>query len=89
MLGISGVLKISEVNVGHTLVRLVHYAHTDVTILFVLTVQGVTHHIVAGLGVEAADAEHLVARAFRRWSTARGAAHRRRSSSVPHHLVLT
>ena len=49
-----------EVDVGHSLVRLVHHADTDVAVLPVLPVQGVPHHVVTGLLVEAGHTDHLV-----------------------------
>ena len=49
VLGVARVLKISEVHVGHPLVRLLHDADADVAVLFVLAVQCVAYDIVTSL----------------------------------------
>lgn len=58
---VTGILETPEVDVGHSLVRLVHHADTDVAVLPVLPVQGVPHHVVTGLLVEAGHTDHFVA----------------------------
>jgi len=60
MLGITGVLECSEVDIGDPLIRFMHDSNTDVSIFLVFSVQSISHHIVTGLGMEGGDAENLV-----------------------------
>merc|ERR1719228_303931 len=60
MLGISCVLKISEVDIGNSLVWLMHHSHRDVTVLLVLPVQRVPHYVVTGFQVQGGNTEHFV-----------------------------
>ena len=52
MLGVSCIIKVPEVDIGNPLIRLVHDPHRDVSVLLVLPVQSVPHHVITGLHVE-------------------------------------
>ena len=69
MFGIARILKVAKVDVGDALVWFVHNPHADVTVLFILAIQGVPHNVVTGLGVKSADAKDLVAAALWRQPT--------------------
>ena len=91
VLRVPGIVKVAEVDISDTLVRLVHHTNTDITVLFVLTVQGIPHHIVRGLWMKARNAEHLVTSPIGRSSTSTSRPTRgskrpswRASSSVTH-----
>jgi len=60
VLGIACVFKVSEIDVGDALIRILNYANADVAKLLVLSIQGVPDDVVAGLRMKGADAEHLV-----------------------------
>ena len=60
VLRVSRVVEVAEVDVCHSLVRFMHDTDADIAVLLVLPVEGVTDHIVAGLGVEAGHTEDLV-----------------------------
>ena len=60
MLGITGVLECSKVDIGDPLIRFMHDSDTDVSIFLIFSVQSISHHIVTGLGMEGGDAENLV-----------------------------
>ena len=53
VLRVPGIVKVAEVDIGDALIRFMRHSHTDVTILLVLPVQGVPHHIVRSLWVKA------------------------------------
>ena len=52
VLGISGVVKVSEVNVGDPLVGLLDDPHADVPIFFILPIQSVSDDVVTSFGVQ-------------------------------------
>lgn len=69
VLGIAGILKVAKVDISYALVGLLHDTHVDVPVLLVLPVERLADDVVAGLGMQLGDAEHLVA------TSGRGRAH--------------
>ena len=61
VLSVTSVVEVTEVDVGHALVRLVHYTHADVAVFLVLAVQRVTDDVVRRFGVKRRHTEDLVA----------------------------
>jgi hypothetical protein len=58
--GIPSILKIAEVHISHSAIRVKDNTHTDVTILLVLSVEGVSDDVITGFGVKGTDTQHLV-----------------------------